>query len=127
MGHSIQNEVISLLEPSRAVVVSKFHHMKDVIITNKAVKYTLSFITLYLIVFFISVMILLVFYNDLSAVLFEVASAMGNVGLSDGLVNASSPVIVKLVYIADFWLGRLEIWPVLIVIYTIFRKTKKRI
>ena len=72
-------------------------------------------------------MILLVFYNDLSAVLFEVASAMGNVGLSDGLVNASSPVIVKLVYIADFWLGRLEIWPVLIVIYTIFRKTKKRI
>ena len=52
---------------------------------------------------------------------------MGNVGLSDGLVNASSPVIVKLVYIADFWLGRLEIWPVLIVIYTIFRKTKKRI
>ena len=34
--------------------------------------------------------------------------------------------IIALVYIADFWLGRLEIWPVLIVIYTIFRKTKKQ-
>jgi trk system potassium uptake protein TrkH len=125
MVSSIENQIIGLLEPSRSVVVNKFHHIRDIVITDKMVKYTLTFISIYLVVFAISVMVVLVFYNDLSAVLFEIASAMGNVGLGDGIINASSPFIVKIVYILDFWLGRLEIWPVLIVIYNILRKTKK--
>ena len=67
----------------------------------------------------------LIYYNDFSGVLFEIASAMGNVGLSDGLMTYQSPSITKIVYIIDFWIGRLEIWPVLIVIYSILRKFKK--
>jgi trk system potassium uptake protein TrkH len=48
--------------------------------------------------------------------LFELASALSNVGLGSGLITSSSPVVVKLVFIADMWIGRLEIWPILLLI-----------
>jgi len=125
LAHSIEDEIINLLQPSNAVVVSKYHHFKDIKITDKAVKYTLTFISIYLLMFMISVLIISVFYNNLPAVLFEVASAMANVGLGDAIVGASSPLIIKIVFIVDFWLGRLEIWPILIVLYHIAKKVKK--
>ena len=56
------------------------------------------------------------YYPNVSQVLFEVASAVSNVGLSTSLITTTSPVIVKLTFIADMWIGRLEIWPVLLLL-----------
>jgi len=42
-------------------------------------------------------------------VVFETASALGNVGLSTGVLSASSPLSLKLLYIVLMTLGRLEI------------------
>ncbi len=47
---------------------------------------------------------------------FEVASALGNVGLSTGLTGASMPAAAKLVLIALMSLGRLEILPYLLAV-----------
>ena len=54
--------------------------------------------------------------------LFEVASALGNVGLSVGLTGPDMPVHEKLVLIIEMWIGRLEIFPVLMMILSPFRK-----
>ena len=54
--------------------------------------------------------------ENVSQVLFEVASALSNVGMGSGLISPTSPVVVKIVFIIDFWVGRLEIWPVLLFI-----------
>lgn len=67
-------------------------------------------------VYVASIIILLFYYNDFPQVIFEVASALSNVGLSSGLMTPNSPVLVKIVFIFDFWIGRLEIWPVLLLI-----------
>jgi len=125
MVKSIKIQILHLLKPSKAIVHAKYYHLKKHVITDQIMKNTLMFILIYLIVFVLSTMIVLIYYNDFSGVLFEIASAMGNVGLSDGLMTYQSPSIAKIVYIIDFWIGRLEIWPVLIVIYSILRKFKK--
>lgn len=54
--------------------------------------------------------------------LFEVASAEGNVGLSVGLTGATMPWWEKITLIIEMWAGRLEIFPVLVLLTAPFRK-----
>ncbi len=54
--------------------------------------------------------------------LFEVASAEGNVGLSVGLTHNGMPWWEKITLIIQMWAGRLEIFPVLVLITSPFKK-----
>ncbi|WP_049997599.1 TrkH family potassium uptake protein [Halococcus sediminicola] len=47
-------------------------------------------------------------------VLFEVASAASNVGLSTDVIGASSPPLVKGVFVLVMWVGRIEIIPIVV-------------
>jgi trk system potassium uptake protein TrkH len=107
-------EVRSFLLPSKARISTKIHHVNDVKIDETALKITGLFVFSYLVIYIISVIIILFYYNNVSQVLFEVASALSNVGLGSGLMTSTSPPITKIVFIIDFWVGRLEIWPVLL-------------
>lgn len=53
-------------------------------------------------------------------VLFEVASAQGNVGLSSGITGSGMPTITKVMFLFNMWIGRLEIIPVLVLLRSIF-------
>ncbi|MFC7224762.1 TrkH family potassium uptake protein [Halalkalicoccus sp. GCM10025322] len=57
--------------------------------------------------------LLLVLDQPLEVVLFEVASAQGNVGLSAGVTGPTMPDAAKAVLMANMWIGRLEIIPVI--------------
>ena len=48
--------------------------------------------------------------------LFEVASAQGNVGLSAGITHPTMPTAAKLILSFNMWVGRLEIIPVLMLL-----------
>lgn len=119
-------EVKSLLVPRRAKIPQKIHHVRDLRIREDILKLTGLFVFTYLSVYIISVIIVLFYYPNVTQTLFEVASATSNVGLGSGLITSTSPVVVKIVFIIDFWVGRLEIWPVLLFFaisaFTIARK-----
>jgi len=85
-----------------------------------------AFVFTYLVVYIASVIIVLIYYNDVNQVIFEVASALSNVGLSSGLLTPSSPALVKIVFIIDFWMGRLEIWPVLLLVVISIQNAVRR-
>jgi trk system potassium uptake protein TrkH len=57
---------------------------------------------------------------SLSDVIFEVASAQGNVGLSVGITSPTMPTLSKLALSFNMWIGRLEIIPVLMFIRFLF-------
>lgn len=52
----------------------------------------------------------------LENVIFEIASAQSNVGLSTGITHADLPLAGKLVLMLAMWMGRLEIVPVLVLV-----------
>jgi len=56
----------------------------------------------------------------LSDVVFEVASAQGNVGLSVGITHPGMPLLSKLALCFNMWIGRLEIIPVLLLVRSLF-------
>lgn len=93
---------------------------------------TMSF--MYIILLVIGVLVMMhILGPDIPAsdVLFEVCSAQGNVGMSVGLTGPAMSSAGKLMLIINMWAGRLEIFPVLmllqsILLYTIFRRRAGR-
>ncbi|HML06041.1 MAG TPA: TrkH family potassium uptake protein [Methanobacterium sp.] len=109
-------QVKSFILPGKAVVPKRIHHVSELKITDDVLRITGAFVFTYFVIYMISVVVVLIYYDDISRVIFEVASALSNVGLGSGIIVPSSPTVVKIVFILDFWLGRLEIWPVLLLI-----------
>jgi trk system potassium uptake protein TrkH len=59
----------------------------------------------------------------LENVVFEVASAQGNVGLSSGITGPESlPDVAKVGFLFNMWIGRLEIVPVLVTLRVVFAR-----
>ncbi len=78
--------------------------------------------TTYIFLLLIGAMVLMLYGNSLVNSLFEVASAEGNVGLTVGITSPFMPWVEKIVLILEMWLGRLEIFPVLIMLVDIFKR-----
>jgi trk system potassium uptake protein TrkH len=74
----------------------------------------------------VGVPVLLVVLPDgkytLANVIFEVASAQGNVGLTTGITGPSMPTAAKVMLLFNMWIGRLEIIPVLVLLRSLFER-----
>jgi trk system potassium uptake protein TrkH len=96
-------------------------------VSEMAISKNLLIIVLYVITIFIATVITLHLYITsfrLEEVVFEMVSALSNVGLSVGFISATSPVTIKWIFILLMWLGRLEIVPVIIIILAVAREIK---
>lgn len=72
---------------------------------------------LYLAVLGLSALALTFSGAPLGSALFEAASALGTVGLSAGVTSPDLEVWAKMVLALDMWVGRLEIVPVMVLLY----------
>ncbi len=115
----IKLKVEKMLSPPNAIVIERFmnHSIKDEHISNAAI-----IILIHLGVFLTASFILNLYVNDFSSSLFEIASAMGNVGLSDGIVGPLLPVEYKSLFIFLMIAGRVEFLTFLVFVVSIFRK-----
>ena len=94
--------------PDKAAIFEKFHHIKEMFLEDKQVRSALLITLCYLLLYFAGALVgMLLGYPFLSS-LFESTSASANVGLSCGITNAAMPAILKITYIAQMWIGRLE-------------------
>ncbi len=86
-------------------------------VSDTDLKNIFSFFTIYLIILAGSSLVFMLSGYGAGAALFENASALGTVGLSTGITSAGLPWFLKLVLIFDMWAGRLEILPVLVILF----------
>lgn len=106
-------EIRRLLSPESAVVVEKFHYMREVVLEDSSVRSALLIVVLYLSMWGLGTAVGVVSGFPLRDALFESASVTGNVGLSAGVTTAGMPALLKATYVFMMWVGRMEFMSVL--------------
>ena len=117
---AIRWRIRSVFLPGRAVVPFRVGDRSLPLATMRQEVADAATITfLYLIVLAVATVVVALFAGPgftLADVLFECVSAQSTVGLSAGLTRPDMPAVVEVVFIFQMWVGRLEIFPVLVLL-----------
>jgi len=105
---ALKEDLKRIILPERAIVVQKFHHIKEVFLEDKVARSALLITLLYLGLYGAGAIVGMFYGYPFLNALFESTSAAANVGLSCGITDAGMPAILKLTYIFQMWAGRLE-------------------
>ncbi len=107
--------------PERAVVPMK---LEGETLSEDTVLQIAIFSFSYILLLVIGALITMAAMPHQSAIncIFDSASAQGTVGLSSGVTGIGMPGIVKVLFIFQMWIGRLEVIPGLVLFGYIFRK-----
>jgi len=105
---ALKEDIKKIILPERAVVIQKFHHIKEIFVEDKQVRSALLITLAFLVLYGLGAIIGMLFGYPFLESLFESTSAAANVGLSCGITNTSMPAALKFTYIFQMWAGRLE-------------------
>ena len=122
---AISNEVKRRLHPSAVSQVRlSGHHLPD-----SAVHSVMLYIVLYFVVIFLSIIGVLMCGAEVPEAVSGVIASVGSVG--PGLAEVGSmdnyslqPAVAKFIYAFDMFLGRVEIYPILIVLSLMFKRNR---
>lgn len=118
----IYRHIREILSPEGRVVPVKLHGRR---ISEKSIGQAGNFITLYLMfIMFTWALFCLCGYDPFNS-LFTAMSLQGNNGLDLGIISSQMNPILKLVSMLNMWIGRLEIYPVLITLRAGFEIFKR--
>ncbi|MDD5131018.1 MAG: TrkH family potassium uptake protein [Candidatus Omnitrophica bacterium] len=105
---AFKEDLKKIIMPERALVVEKFHHIKDVFVEDKLARSALIITLAYIILYLLGALVGMFYGHPFLNALFESTSAAANVGLSCGITNIAMPAGLKVTYIIQMWAGRLE-------------------
>ena len=111
-----------ILSPEGRVVPVQLHGHT---IPEKAIAQAGNFITLYMMFIMFTWALFCLFGYDPFNSLFAAMSLQGNNGIDLGIISPSLPWILKIISILNMWVGRLEIYPVLITFRAAFEIFKR--
>ena len=119
---TIYRHIKEILSPDGRIIPIKISGRR---ISEKEIGKTGNFITLYLIIIAITWLIYCFYGYPPFDSLFSIISLQGNNGLDVGVLNNTLHPVLKAVSILDMWVGRLEIYPILVLFRGIFEIFKK--
>lgn len=105
---AFMQDIRRAISPERALVVSKFHHIKDVMLDDGVVRTAMTITIAYLGLYGLTAVVGTLYGYDFLQSAFEGVSAASNTGLSCGVTSPSMPDVMKVLYILSMWFGRLE-------------------
>ncbi|MDO9572541.1 MAG: TrkH family potassium uptake protein [Candidatus Omnitrophota bacterium] len=105
---AFKEDLKRIIMPEKAIIVEKFHHIKEVFLEDRQVRSALIITLAYLILYGLGTLVGMFYGYSFLGSLFESTSAAANVGLSCGITNSAMPIPLKVTYIIQMWAGRLE-------------------
>ncbi len=123
--NAITNEIRKRLHPTSVINIRMSgHHL-----ANSAVSAVLMYIVVYIMVIFISVLAVMLCGCESTEAISGVIASVGSVGPGLGEVGcmdcyASQPAAAKFIFAFDMFLGRVEIYPLLVAMSLIFKRNR---
>jgi trk system potassium uptake protein TrkH len=112
--------VRSMLLPQSAQVNTYYNHIGRHQLTSDLLSSAMIIAALYVVTYVIGALIGIAYGYDALAATFESISAASNAGLSSGIIAPEAPVLLKVVYILQMWMGRLEFLTLLALLASLF-------
>jgi trk system potassium uptake protein TrkH len=113
IAKSLKQDVLRRLLPPDAVVVESYHAGQPRILRPEVVRLAAMVLLLFMLLYGMGALIGMFYEYPFDQAFFESVSAAGTVGLSVGLTGPSLETGLKIVYITQIWMGRLELIAVL--------------
>ena len=122
---AISNEIRHRLHPSSV----SHARLSGQHLADDAVNAVLMYIVVYFLVIFVSILAVILCGTEATEAVSGVIASVGSVGPGLGKLGcldnySAQPAMAKFIYSFDMFLGRVEIYPVFVVISMIFRRTK---
>lgn len=105
---SVGRDLRRAIQPDAAVVTASYGGRTRQLVTDERVSGAMTIIVLFLLTYVLGALVGVYHGIPFEAALFESTSAAANVGLSAGVLAPDNPLSMKLVYLVQMWLGRLE-------------------
>ncbi len=96
------------LAPERARVVVKWHHLRTRVLDEAVVSSAMLIVICYVALYALGTIVGVLYGYPLIEALFDAVSAGSNSGLSCGVTAPAMPAVMKVVYLFEMWVGRLE-------------------
>jgi trk system potassium uptake protein TrkH len=119
---AFKEDLKKIIMPERAIVVEKFHHIREVFLEDKLVRSALMITLAYIILYGLGALVGMFYGYPFLGALFESTSAAANVGLSCGITQVNMPAMLKVTYILQMWAGRLEFMSVFTILGFLFAR-----
>ncbi len=113
---ALQEDLKRIIMPEKAVIIEKFHHIKEIFLEDKIIRSALTITLAYIILYGLGALVGMFYGYPFLESLFESTSAAANVGLSCGITALTMPAVLKITYIIQMWAGRLEFMSVFAII-----------
>lgn len=104
----LSHEIKRIIHPESSIIYTYYHHIRRQAITDNQVKMAMLITIAYICTYLTGAVVGSFYGYPFLLSLYESVSATANVGLSAGITGPSMPVVLKVVYIVQMWLGRLE-------------------
>ncbi|MDD5115540.1 MAG: TrkH family potassium uptake protein [Candidatus Omnitrophica bacterium] len=105
---AFKEDLKKIIMPEKALVIEKFHHVKEIFVEDKLVRSALIITIAYIILYVLGALVGMFYGYPFLSAFFESTSAAANVGLSCGITDAAMPAALKVTYMIQMWIGRLE-------------------
>ncbi len=123
--NAITNEIKRRLHPTSVINIRlSCQHL-----ANSAVSAVLMYMVVYILVVFISILAVMLCGSDTAEAISGVIASVGSVGPGLGEVGcmdnySGQPAMAKFIFTFDMFLGRVEIYPILVAISLIFKRNR---
>jgi trk system potassium uptake protein TrkH len=109
--------IIDVLAPKSARNTTSYQHLGRHMLSSEITGVAMTIAILYVITYIIGALAGIAAGYDAIPATFESVAATSNAGLSAGIATPEAPVFMKVVYIVQMWVGRLEFLTFLAVLF----------
>ncbi|MDR1082582.1 MAG: hypothetical protein LBL27_01780, partial [Coriobacteriales bacterium] len=123
---SVFARIKDVLAPASARNTTSYQHLGRHMLSNEVTGAAMTIAILYVITYIVGALVGIAFGYDAIPATFESVAATSNAGLSAGIIAPEAPVVMKLLYIVQMWVGRLEFLAFLAVLFSLVASFKPR-